>query len=583
MTEQNLSSYLQAWKFRKKYFFLTAVPLSIIITVVALRLPPVYESKATILIEQQQIPPEFVRSTVTGFADEHIQVLTQQILSRPKLWEIVEKFDLYAKMRQKVPKEKLLEKMRKDIKFQTISAEVSNNKKSGPQSDVTIAFSVSYLGGNPDTVQKVTQTLASLYLEQNLKFREAKAQNTTKFLETELDSLRNRIQSLGEKITLYKETHEGILPELQQFNLSQADRLDNEIKQLDNAIRAAENQKIYLDGLLGTVDIHASSTGSGANDNSGRNLSPQERLRALRDQLTELRAKFSDDHPDVQKALREKAQVEKLLKEQVSGNPQQRQKLIRLQAELAQKQGVYSDQHPEIQKLRNEIAQLKSESGKLDAFRTDVDLANPASVNLVTQLQTATNQIDSYKKERQNLQEKLKMYRHRLEEAPKIEQEYLALQRDYQNTQAKYHEVMNKLSEARIGEGMEEHQKGERFTLIDPAEFPETPVKPKRQLIILAGLIMSVVAGLAVVVAAEVVDHSIKTPDELAWLTETAPLGIIAYIVTPFDLTQKHRRRRLLLIATCCSVSLAILIVHVFYMDLWIVVAKLLRLSSKIS
>ncbi|MFZ5447024.1 MAG: GumC family protein [Thermodesulfobacteriota bacterium] len=583
MTQQNLSSYLQAWKFRKKYFFLSAVPLAIIITVVALRLPPVYESKSTILIEQQQIPPEFVRSTVTGFADEHIQLLTQQILSRPKLWEIVERFDLYAKMRQKVPREEVLEKMRRDIKFKTISAEVSSDKKRGPQSDVTIAFSIAYQGGNPGTVQKVAATLASLYLEQNLKFREAKAQTTTKFLQSELEGLRERIQTLGQKITQYKETHEGILPELQQFNLSQADRLDNEIKQMDNALRAAENQKIYLEGLLGTVDTRSSGTGSMANEPSGRNRSPQERLRSLQDQLTELRAKFADGHPDVQKALREKAQVEKVLKEQASGNPGQRQKLIRLQAELAQKQGVYSDQHPEVQKLKNEIAQLKSEFGKLDPLQTEVDLANPAYVNLVTQLQTTCNQIDSLKKERQNLQEKLKMYRHRLEEAPKVEQEYLALQRDYQNAHAKYQEVMNKLLEARIGEGMEEHQKGEKFTLIDPAEYPETPIKPKRQLIILAGLIMSVVAGLAVMVAAEVVDHSIKTPDELAWLTETAPLGIIANIETTFDLTQKRRRRRLLLIATCCSVPLALLMVHFFFMDLWIMVAKLLRLSSKIS
>jgi protein tyrosine kinase modulator len=582
MTEQNLSSYLQAWKFRKKYFFLTAVPLAIIITVVALRLPAVYESKSTILIEQQQIPQEYVRSIVTGYADEHIQLLTQQILSRPKLMEIIKQFNLYAGMRKTSTMEDVLDKMRKDITFKAISAEVSD-KRSGPQSDVTIAFSVAYRGGDPAMVQKVAGTLASLYLEQNLKFREAKAQTTTKFLQTELQGLRERIQSLGDKITQYKETHEGILPELQQFNLSQADRLENEFKQMDNAIRAAENQKIYLEGLLGTVDSRSSGTGSGAGENSERNLSPQERLRVLRDQLTELRAKFSDDHPDVQKALREKAQVEKLLKEQASGNPQQRQKLSRLQAELAQKQGVYSDQHPEIHALKNEIAQLKSESGKLDPFQTNVDLANPAYVNLVTQLQTTNNQIDSLKKERQNLQEKLKMYRHRLEEGPKVEQEYLALQRDYQNTQAKYHEVMNKLSEARIGEGMEESQKGEKFTLIDPAAYPEAPVKPKRQLIILAGLIMSVVAGLGVMVAAEIVDHSIKTPDELAWLTETAPLGIIANIETPFDLTKKHRQRRLLLIATCCSVVVAILMVHVFYMDLWIVVAKFLRLSNKLS
>ena len=579
MTEKNLFSYLQAWRYRKSYFFLTALPLALIITVVALRLPAVYESKSIILIEQQQIPQEYVRSIVTGYADEHIQLLTQQILSRPKLQEIVNQFNLYAGMRKKSTTEEVLEKMRKDIKFQTISAEVNDKNRKGPQADVTIAFSIAYQGGEPGTVQKVAGTLASLYLEQNLKFREAKAQTTTKFLQAELKGLQERIHNLGEKISAFKASHEGILPELQQFNLSQADRLENETKQLDNSIRAAETQKIYLEGLLGTVDSRSPASGEGKD----RRPSPQERLRLLDEQLTELRSKFSEGHPDIQKALREKAQVEKLLKQQASANPQNRQKLFRLQAELAQKQGTYSDQHPEVLKLKNEIAQLKSESQKLSPLLTDIDLANPASVNLITQLQTTTIQIDSLKKDRQNLQEKLKLYRHRLETGPKVEQEYLALQRDYQNAHSKYQEVMNKLLEARISEGMEEHQKGETFTLIDPASYPEKPIKPKRELIILAGLIMSVVAGLAVMVAREVTDHSIKTPAELAWFTEVPPLGIIAHIATPFDVAQKKKRRRRLLLAICCSLSLGILAFHFIFMDLWIVVAKLLRLSDKIS
>jgi uncharacterized protein involved in exopolysaccharide biosynthesis len=578
MMGQNPFSYLQAWRYRKSYFFLTALPLALIITVVALRLPAVYESKSTILIEQQQIPQEYVRSIVTGYADEHIQLLTQQILSRPKLQEIVNQFNLYAGMRKTSTTEEVLEKMRKDIKFQTISAEV-NDKRKGSQSDVTIAFSIAYQGGNPETVQKVAGTLASLYLEQNLKFREAKAQTTTKFLQAELTGLQERIRNLGEKISAFKSSHEGILPELQQFNLAQADRLETEIKQLDNSLRAAENQKVYLEGILGTVDSRSPATAEGRD----RRPSPQERLRLLDEQLTELRSKFSEDHPDVQKALREKAQVEKLLKDQASGNPQHRQKLLRLQAELAQKQGTYSDQHPEVQKIKNEIAQIKSASGKTNPLLTDTDLANPASVNLLTQLQTTTSQIDSLKKDRQNLQEKLKLYRYRLETGPKVEQEYLALQRDYQNAHSKHQEVMNKLLEARISEGMEESQKGETFTLIDPASYPEKPIKPKRQLIIMAGVMMSLIAGLTVMVAREVTDHSIKTPAELAWFTETAPLGIIAHIATPFDTAQKKKRRRRLLLAICCSVPLGILAFHFFFMDFWIVMAKLLRFSHKIS
>ena len=91
---------------------------------------------------------------------------------------------------------------------------------------------------------------------------------------------------------------------------------------------------------------------------------------------------------------------------------------------------------------------------------------------------------------------------------------------------------MNKILEARISEGMEEHQKGEKFTLIDPASFPEKPVSPKRWLIFLAGVIMSLGAGFGTVALAEHLDHSVKSSDELARLTGLPVLGSIIRIQT---------------------------------------------------
>ena len=138
------------------------------------------------------------------------------------------------------------------------------------------------------------------------------------------------------------------------------------------------------------------------------------------------------------------------------------------------------------------------------------------------------------------------MFNQRLEETPKLEQEYLALQRDYTNATTKYQEVMNKIMEARISEGMEEHQKGEKFTLIDPASYPEKPVSPKRLLIILAGFILSLGSGLGTVALAEQLDHSVKSADELSSLTGLPVLGTIARIQTREDVIQSRRKRRLI-------------------------------------
>ena len=245
MNEFTVSSARPAWRFRKRYFILPALIIPVLGVMVAYKLPSVNQSKSTILIEEQQIPPDFVRSTVTGYAEQHVQILTQQILSRTKLWEIVEQFNLYAAERQKESKEAILEQMRKDIKFEAISAEVSDGKKGRSQrgGGITIAFSIAYQGIDPGMVQKVTSTLTSLYLEQNLKYREAQAQTTTKFLEAELSDLRGKIESLGGKISTFKEKNPGTLPEMAQFNQTQAVSLENELKQL-KTMAAFKPQKI---------------------------------------------------------------------------------------------------------------------------------------------------------------------------------------------------------------------------------------------------------------------------------------------------------------------------------------------------
>ncbi len=563
--------YLDLWRYRKKYFLIPALLVAVVAMAIISRLPRIYESKSTILIEEQQIPPEFVRSTVNSLAEHTIQVLTQQILSRDRLQGIIDRFNLYPDLQKKWTREEIVDQMRANIAFKPISAKVRGGPR-GPADTVTIAFSVSYQGKDPKTVQNVASTLASLYLEENLKYRGAQAQSTTVFLQAELKELHEKITHLGEKVAAYKEQYGNMLPEMQQFNLAQADRLENEVKNLDSAIRTSENQKTFLEGLL--------ATGGGVGDSP--ELNPWTRLRALEVKLTDLRSKFSEDHPDIQKALREIRQLEKVL-QQKAGGDQKQQGLMQLQSELAAKQGVYSDQHPDIRRLQGEINLLRQEKAKSGPPSPERNPESQGPVNLVAQLESVKNQINALKQQQENSRVKLEDYRQRLEAAPKIEQPYLALIRDYQDATAKYREVENKLLEARIGEGMEEHQKGGKFTLIEAAAYPEKPVKPNRRLLMVLGLVLAGVVGGVCIVGVDKLDHSIRSADELAVLTEMPPIGVIARIESPFDLAKKERRWRRLLLAICCCLSLVILAFHFFYMDLWIVAARLLNLSHKIS
>ncbi|MEJ2070225.1 MAG: GNVR domain-containing protein [Syntrophobacterales bacterium] len=576
---KDLRYYWRVFLDRKKYFIWPALAIVLISAIVALALPPIFESASTILIEQQQIPPDFVRSTVTGYADQRIQSLNQQILSRTRLLEIIRQFNLYAAMREKYSLEEVIEKMREDIAVNLISAEVSDRKRGGKAGTqgVTIAFTVAYRGKNPNTVQQVASTLASLYLQENLKIREQQAKTTTKFLEAELKELSERIKTIGAKITEFKEKHEGLQPELQQFNRAQAERLEREIDQLNVQTRAAEDRKIYLEGQLATVKPDTpmiSATGE-------RVMDPQSRLKALEVALCDLQSRYSDDHPDICKVKREIKELQKMSSASGGSPSLKRQKLTQLKAELAQKQGRYSDQHPEVIKLKKEIAELEKIPESVGPAKPVTQPENPAYVNLLTNIQAAGNDINALKRQKGELAAKLKVYRQRLEEAPKVEQEYLALTRNYQNAHVKHQEIMDKILEARIAEGMEESQKAEKFTIIDPASYPEQPVAPRRGLIFLAGLILSLGAGLGMVALTENLDHSIKSADELAWLTGLPVLGSITRIVTPEDVARKKQRRRVIWILTGLSLLAVVILFHFFVMDLWIFAAKLGRFTGK--
>ncbi len=573
--EKDLRHYWRVLLARRHYFIWPALAIVLVSAIVALALPPIYESSSTILIEEQQIPPDFVKSTVTGYADQRIQSLNQQILSRTKLLEIIRQFNLYPEMREKYPQEAIIETMRDNITVELISAEVANRRRR-QEEGVTIAFTIAYRGKNPQTVQQVASTLASFYLQENLKIREQQAKSTTNFLEAELKEIEERIKTIGQKITEFKAKHEGILPELQQFNRAQAERLEKEIDQLNVQSQAAVDRKIYLEGQLATVNPDTpviSATGE-------RVMDPHSRLKALQVALCDLQSRYSDDHPDICKVKREIKELQKMGSAGGGSSSIKRQKLTQLQAELAQKQGRYSDRHPEVIKLKKEIAELEKIPESAGSGQPVAQPENPAYVNLLTNIQAAGNDIQALQRQKADLAEKLRMYRQRLEQAPKVEQEYLALTRDYQNAHTKHQEIMDKILEARIAEGMEESQKAEKFTIIDPAIYPEQPVSPKRGLIFLAGLILSMGAGLGMVALTENLDHSVKSVDELAWLTGLPVLGSIARIVTPEDTARKKQRRQVIWTIIGVSLILGLVILHFFIMDLWILAARLGRFTG---
>ncbi|MFZ7111481.1 MAG: GNVR domain-containing protein [Desulfatiglandales bacterium] len=564
---------------RKKGFCYGFLLLSVIGTAVALILPPVYRSQSLILIEGQQIPQEYVVTTITSYVEERLQLITQQIMSRPKLLEIIDQFNLYPKLRGKYTSEKIIEKMRKDIRFETISADVID-RRTGRPTTATIAFSVSYEGKDPATVQKVTSVLASLYLEENLRNREQRASTTTIFLQQGLDELNNRMNDIQTGIGAFKQAHMGELPEDNPVNLQAIGRLDRELDQVESRIRNLKERNIFLEGQIAKVDPLCPIV----TEDGKQLMNPAERLKFLRMQRIALKGSMTEKHPDLIKLDKEIAELEAEVGE-TDESLDKVKRLNTLTGRLAALQGSLGAKHPDVLTLMKEIETLDQDVARMKTVEAGYHLTsnkpdNPAYIQLRTQIASANMEIESLAEERRRIKDEIVKYSNRLANIPLAEKEYNQLLRDYENARHKYSEMTGKLMEARVSQEMEETQRGERFTIVEAAQLPEKPHKPNRTAIILISLVLALGAGVGIAALRESLDRSVKTADELSRLSDLPVLTVIPFKETDRERGAKRVRKAALGLGCVCVLVCALILVHLYVMPLEVLWAKLQRRAS---
>lgn len=577
MVEQNtktLSDYIAAvrrYKGRMAAIFFLLITISL---AVALGMPPVYRSTATILIEQQEIPEDLVRSTITSFADQRIQVINQRVMTRTNLQGIIKKYNLYPEDQKEEPMEVVIMQLRDDIKMNTVSADVVD-PRSGRPTQATIAFTVSYESESPDLAQKVANELVSLYLNENLKSRTEMTAQTTSFLEVEADKLSKHISELEQLLAKFKEDNGSQLPEYVQLNMNMMDRTERELMEVDRSIRAARERNVYLESQL----IQMSPNNASYSQDGERILGSADRLKQLKTELTRKSAVLSKQHPDVVRLQKEIDALEASLQ----NNKQDSVDLKRtaLLAELDVARGSYSADHPDIKRLERELAALdeENENQATGAGQNSEEEKpdNPAYIQLRTQLETTNIELASLEARQKELSSKLHDYEQRIVQSPQVERQYRELTRDYENAWGKYKELKDKQMEAQLAEVMESERKGERFTLIEPPELPEKPIKPNRLGIAFLGILFSVAGGLGTAAVSEGMDRTVRGRKAMSELARTPLLVCVPYIPITEEI---QRRRKRLAVATGGSVlagASAMAAFH-FYIKpldvLWYVVAR---------
>jgi polysaccharide chain length determinant protein (PEP-CTERM system associated) len=468
----------------------------------AIFLPGVWTGRASILVDRQQISEQFVKSAINNDLDSRLVVLGQDIMSTPRLAGIIEQYNLYPRLRGKRSADQIVERMRKDIRMDLGSEEERANR-SNPR---TLAFRISYSAPDPRTAMAVTNTLASLYIQENGKLREKQAQGAADFLDVQLEDLRKKLSAQEAQITAYKEKFLGELPEQKDANLRMLESLQNRLQMAHENNRRAVERKYSLTQGLAELDLTTTSNGTIVGPTGTEGTAA--RLAILRQELDQMQTRYSDRYPDVVALKEQIATLEARKKSDDAVNALPRPGARRTGPALkAVPQNSY------VQALMQQ-----QEQASVDAKTTGEEIGS--------------------------LNRQIAMYQRRLENTPKREGELALIARDYDTTRLSFQTLLAKRNEATVAADLEQRRQGEGFRILEPATLPERPAGPNRVRLFLVGLVLALGAAAVAVVLAENIDTSFRRVDEVRSTFAVPILSTIPRIITEHDRYRATQHRR---------------------------------------
>lgn len=476
---------------RRRVWFAVPVLLCLIGAVAAYKvLPRKYRAFTTVLVEPQQVPADYVKPTVTTTIEERLRTIEPQIKNRDNLERIIREVDLYPELRYSGSLGEAVGQMRRDMTIQ-----LQGN-----------TFFIFFRGREPVKVARAANRVAELFIESNLQLRENQAQGTSAFLEGELERTKNRLELQEARIASFKQMNMGDLPEQRDTNLRAVEQLQTKLEINVDALDKAETRKLLLQTQI--AEMRRDPRNSRVVGGTVVTAAPEgpSRLEQLRAQLAELRARYTDRHPDVIRAQAEIEQLEKMEREKP--------------------------------RRREEPAAVASTAKDAD----DDDDAPRIDPTLKAELASVDLEIRSLKGERERILGEISAVQARLENVPRVEQELLSLTRDYDNIRKSYESLLDKRLNARLYENLEKSQQGERFTILERALPPGAPYSPNPFLTLAAGLAAGMLLGFLAVMLRERTDPTYSDAESLQEAFPGVPL--LATIPVFQGVRQTSRNRR---------------------------------------
>jgi uncharacterized protein involved in exopolysaccharide biosynthesis len=562
---RSFGDYLDALKRRRKPALLIALTLLLVGGVAIFVWPNAYTSTAVILIEDPDIPPGLVPSTVVTYASKQIQYINQRVMTRTNLANIIEKFNLFPKERKYLPTLLLVPDVEKHMNIDVIDAQQPAG--GAAQGSSTIAFKLSFEHENPETARQVANELVSLYLAENVRSRTEKTAQTSQFMQEEVDRLDAEVRDLENQISKVKSENEGSLPEMMAFNMQVVERLTQDIQNIDRLLQQTRENKIMLDSQLAQLQPVSSqllADGSAV-------AAPQDQLKALQTKLAMMEGRYGPDHPDVRRVRRDLAAVQSQLGTDVDTTADSSAALLtETRLELAKAKEKYGPDHPDVLTLERRVAALEkkqaAEPGTSNLGKLKPD--NPVYI----QVKAQRDQMESSERSLLAEQADLRARRAEIEKkavgSSEVEKDLSALYRRLNTANLSYQSARDKAFVSKMGQALETQSKGERFALVEPPDLPLLPSSPNRPVLLALLIVLVLAAGLGWPQVAESMDQAINSPRAVERVQGAPPIAEIPLIETAQDRQHERNVRLWVLLIAPLAVAVILALIHFFWISL---------------
>ena len=445
---------------RRKWWFIVPVVLAIIAgTALVWTLPRSYQATTTIAVSASRVAPNLVGATEID-KQERMRAVSQQLLSRP----VLERTARLEHLDQQGSIDSAIADLRSNVTVSLPDSITpgSTGQLSPDQKASLDTYLVSYVDESPDAAQRILNRLAQVFAAENSKSREIRAQDTSQFLEGQLRASETRLNTLEANLRQMKESNMGRLPEQTNANLAMVAALQRQLESNATATRGE-----------------------------------QDRLSMIERQIDSMRQGADDAIALAKGTPAETAQT----------------RVASLRHELATAQLTYTDKHPEVIGLKQELSDAEraaaAERTRPGSDRAAILNANVEYRSLVKDRDTTKMRISELQRQTAGINAQIASYQARVEAAPRVEQQLVSVNREYELERNAYNDLSGKKQSALLNEDLQRKQGGEQFAVLVPAGRPDEPFKPKPFRVMLMALAAGFVLGGAAMIGREYLDRSV--------------------------------------------------------------------------